>query len=192
MLLKDTPLVIATHNTGKLAEIRMALGHVLTDITGVADYGLNAPVEDGVTYADNALIKARAAARISGRVALADDSGVGITALGDEPGVLTKDYELSFPTVDDAYKALHQRAGGDTAAIATCVFALAWPDGREHVITGLAHGTLIYPGRGTNGFGFDPYFLTTDGRTFGELELRQKEIGSHRGSAMRQLLALVV
>lgn len=185
------PLVIATHSAAKLAELRAVLGGYFSTITSAADFNLPSPVEDGTTFAENALIKARFVAAKTGQLALADDSGISIAAAGGKPGVHTKEFEYATVTVDAAYRGLYQQVG-ETPAVATCALALAWPDGECHTITGQTEGLLCYPARGTGGLGFDPYFYVPAlGRTFGELTATEKNQHSHRGKAMQQLLALL-
>lgn len=188
---KSQPLVIATHSIGKLAELRSELGAFFTNITSAADYDLPSPVENGSTFAENALIKAHFVAKATGQLALADDSGFSVPALNGAPGVNTKEFEYATPTVDEAYRKLFEQVG-EAPLIATSVLALAWPDGHTHLVTGEIAGVLCYPARGHNGFGFDPYFYVPAlGFTFGQLAADMKNQHSHRAKSMQQLLALL-
>ena len=185
-------LVIATHNKGKLAEIDDLLRPYHVDVVGAGTLGLPEPEETGASFEANARLKARAAADASGLPALADDSGLVVPALGGEPGIYSarwagarRDFSIAMRTVQDRLKAKSDRSAHFVAAL-----ALAWPDGHAEVFRGEAQGVLIWPPRGTKGFGYDPMFLP-DGydRTFGELDPAEKHRISHRADAFRKLVA---
>ncbi|MEL1250267.1 RdgB/HAM1 family non-canonical purine NTP pyrophosphatase [Aurantiacibacter gilvus] len=195
-------LVIATHNAGKLKEISALLAPYGTDCISAGSLGLPEPPETGKTFVENAVIKARAAAEASGLVALADDSGLSVSALDGRPGVYTADWaERQWFEGDpgrDWYMAMGkvegmlQALGPDTPRDCwfCCVLALAWPDGEYLVYEGRANGTLTWPPRGTMGFGYDPVFVPV-GRdvTFAELEPDEKKAISHRADAFAKLVA---
>ena len=194
-------LVIATHNAGKLKEIAALLAPYGLDCISAGALGLPEPAETGTTFAANALIKARAASAASGLAALADDSGLSVAALGGRPGVYTadwaerqwfegdpgRDWFMAMGKVEGMLAALGPDAS--RAAWFTCVLALAWPDGEEAVYEGSAEGTLIWPPRGTMGFGYDPVFVPVGhDRTFAELASEEKRALSHRSAAFKNLV----
>jgi XTP/dITP diphosphohydrolase len=185
-------LVIATHNKGKLAEIDDLLRPFHVDVVGAGTLGLPEPEETGASFEANARLKARAASDASGLPALADDSGLVVPALGGEPGIYSarwagprRDFSIAMRTVQDRLQGKSDRSAHFVAAL-----ALAWPDGHAEVFRGEAQGVLIWPPRGTKGFGYDPMFLP-DGydRTFGELDPAEKHRISHRADAFRKLVA---
>jgi XTP/dITP diphosphohydrolase len=176
-----TRLVVATRNPGKVREIHemlAALGGY--QVVGLADLGIpESPEEDAVeafgTFQENALAKARYFAAKTGELALADDSGVCVDALGGAPGVRSR----RFAAPDEARTARY-----------VCAAALAWPDGRELVRTGTCDGVLLREARGTGGFGYDPlFYLRDEGMTFGELPAERKNALSHRGRAIRAVIS---
>jgi len=175
------PIVAATHNSGKLREIRELLAPYGVEAVGAAELSLAEPEETGETFRDNAAIKAEAAARSSGRPALADDSGLCVEALGGAPGVYSarwagggsKDFAAAMARVERELQAA--RAPRPWRAHFVSVLALAWPDGRTETFEGRVDGDLVFPPRGTAGFGYDPIFKP-DGydRTFGEMASEEK------------------
>ena len=191
-------LVLASRNPNKLVELRALCGLPADFLVSAAECpGAPDPEEDGATFVENALIKARALRDFSGEWALADDSGLEVDALGGAPGVHSARY-AGVHGEDGANNALLLRnlaALGPRASRAchfSCALALVSPDGREFVALGQCPGTLLREGRGTNGFGYDPLFLP-DGwdRTFAELPREVKCTFSHRARAadrMRPLL----
>ncbi len=173
-------LVIATHNGGKLREFGELLRPFDVSPLGASALGLDEPEETGSTFPDNALLKARAAARASGLIALADDSGLCVDALDRAPGVhsarwagATKDFGAAMARVERELTALAAPPPWRAAFIS--VLALAWPDGADEAFEGRVDGVLLFPPRGTAGFGYDPIFLP-DGydRTFGEMSSEEK------------------
>lgn len=195
-------LVIATHNEGKLREISALLAPYGLKCISAGSLGLLEPPEDGKTFVDNALIKARAAAKASGLAALADDSGLSVDALGGRPGVYTADWaERQWFEGDpgrDWYMAMGkvegmlQQLGPDTARSAAfhCVLAIVWPGGEHEVYEGTCSGSLTWPPRGEMGFGYDPVFVP-EGRdqTFAEIDPQEKHSMSHRADAFAKLVA---
>ncbi|MCW3798661.1 RdgB/HAM1 family non-canonical purine NTP pyrophosphatase [Sphingomonas sp. BN140010] len=191
-------LVIATHNSGKLREIRELLAPFGIDCVGAAELDLPEPEETGVTFVDNAELKARAAADLTGLPALSDDSGLSVDALHGKPGIHSarwaenesgeRDFGRAMERVWQEVGAAGPDAGHD--AHFTCVLSLAWPDGTAESFEGKAHGTLVWPPRGANGFGYDAMFLPVGGgQTFGEMEPAAKHAISHRAEAFRKLVA---
>ncbi len=187
-----TELVIASHNPGKVREIADILAPLGADVVAAADIGLPEPEETGATFAANAEIKARAAAEASRMPALADDSGLVVAALGGRPGIQSarwagpkKDFRLAMQRVEDGLAGTDDRR-----AQFVCAMALCWPDGHCETFDGFAFGRLIWPPRGSRGFGYDPVFVP-DGfeRTFGEMEPERKNALSHRADALGKLVA---
>jgi XTP/dITP diphosphohydrolase len=195
-------LVIATHNAGKLKEISALLAPHGVNCISAGSLGLPEPAETGATFVENALIKARAAAECAGLPALADDSGLSVTALGGRPGVYTADWAerqwFEGNPGRDWYMAMgkvegllcEQGADVDRSAWFSCVLALAWPDGDSAVYEGRVDGSLAWPPRGTIGFGYDPVFVPRGrSETFAELDPEEKHRISHRADAFAKLVA---
>lgn len=199
-------LVIATHNSGKLAEMRDLLRPYGIEPVSVGERGLPSPVENGHMFSENAAIKAHAAAGATGLPALADDSGLSIDALDGAPGLFSADWAVDGdfrPAMERVERELHRR--GATApehrrAHFVSALVLAWPDGHEELFEGRVHGVIVWPPRGTEGFGYDPMFQP-DGyaATFGQMSADEKhglrrtgertEALSHRARAFLNLAA---
>ena len=184
-------LVIASHNPGKVREIAALLRPFGVAVKSAAELDLPEPKETGTTFTANAELKALAAAENSGVAALADDSGLVVTALKGEPGIYSarwagpeKDFGVAMRKVEDELKGKDGRA-----AHFTCALALCWPDGHMETFEGFVHGTLVWPPRGTQGFGYDPVFQA-DGYTitFGEMDSDEKHRISHRARAFKKLV----
>ena len=189
-------LVIASHNPGKIREIGELLEPFGADVVSVSELGLPEPVEDGETFIDNAKIKALAAATASGHVALADDSGLCVHAIGNAPGVYSarwagpnKDFALAMEKVHEALNTA-QVTDQDRTAHFACALTLAWPDGHTETFEGQVQGTMTWPPRGDKGFGYDPTFIP-DGFeiTFAQMEPEAKHAMSHRANAFKLLVA---
>ena len=195
--LQPGKLVIASHNEGKVREIRALLEPYGIEPVSAKELDLPEPDETGTTFFANAELKARQAADLSGLPALADDSGLCVDALNGDPGVRTanwaetpdgRDWYLAMRKVEDALAAAGPQAGRDAHFV--CVLALAWPDGHVEWFEGRAEGTLAWPPRGTVGFGYDPVFVPLgDTRTFAELDPAEKHARSHRADAFAKLVA---
>lgn len=190
-------LVVATHNRGKLEEISDLLKPFQIDVQSAAAFGLEEPAETETTFVGNARIKAHYAAGKTGLPALADDSGITIDALDGAPGVYTadwaetpngRDFGLAMTRAWDAVLATGQ--AGPHRAQFCCTLVLAWPDGHDEVFAGSVSGSLVWPGRGGLGHGYDPMFLP-DGyaETFGEMDRWQKNKISHRANAFEKLIS---
>jgi XTP/dITP diphosphohydrolase len=188
-------VVAATHNAGKVRELRELLGPYGLDVVSAAELGLAEPEETGTTFRANAELKALAAAKAAGLPALADDSGLEVEALGGAPGIYAarwagpdKDFRRAMQRVADAVR---QRASWPAEPPApgpranfTAALSLAWPDGTVETFGGKVFGRLVWPPRGERGFGYDPMFVA-DGETltFGEMEPANKHAISHRARA---------
>jgi len=175
-------LVIATHNPGKLAEMRDLLAPFGVDAVSAGELGLAEPAETGATFADNARIKAVAAARASGHPAFADDSGLAVDALDGEPGIYSarwagpdKNFRHAMEVVDAKLRERGAITSAQRRAHFVSALCVAWPDGHLEQFDAKVDGALVWPPRGERGFGYDPMFLP-DGfeRTFGEMASEEK------------------
>lgn len=189
-------LVLATGNAGKLREMREILLPWRVDVRALSEYTRDAADETGLTFVENALLKARFAARVSGLPAIADDSGLEVDALHGAPGIYSARY--AGPAADDAANnalLLRELAATDdaarTARYRCAMVFLRWPEDPAPVIAQAAwEGRIGREHRGTGGFGYDPLFLIDDGaRTAAELDPEEKNRRSHRGQALRGLVA---
>ena len=186
-------LVLATHNPGKVVELADLLNPHGLDVVSAGELGLPEPDETETSFIGNARLKALSAATLSGLPAIADDSGLCVDGLGGAPGIYSarwagpgKDFAVAMVRVNDEL--------GDKTRTAhfICALCVAWPDGHTEVVEGRVDGTLVWPPRGGNGFGYDPMFLM-DGKaqTYGEMPRAEKEADNHRARAFRQLDALL-
>lgn len=190
-LTRGTRLVVASHNLGKVREIRDLVGPYGLDVVSAGDLGLPEPEETGTTFAANAELKALASARAAGLPALSDDSGLEVEALGGAPGIYsarwagpTKDFALAMAEVHRQLEAKGATSPAQRRANFTAALCLAWPDGETRTFEGKVFGHLVWPPRGTRGFGYDPMFLADGERlTFGEMEPAAKHAISHRARA---------
>jgi len=197
MLKSGDRLLVATHNRGKLEEIAALLAPHAVTVLGAAELGLPEPEETETSFVGNARLKAHAAARASGLVALADDSGLTVDALDGAPGVHTADWATT-PTgrdfamgMDRLWRAVQAvEAPEPRRAQFRCTLVLASPAGADMVFEGVVGGRLVWPGRGDQGHGFDPIFQP-DGFdiTFGEMDRWKKNRLSHRAEAFARLVA---
>ena len=185
--------MVASHNPGKVREIKALLGPHGIEPLGAAELKLPEPEETGSTFIANAELKARAAADKSGHPALADDSGLSVNALGGDPGIFSarwagpkKDFRLAMARVE---KELREKNANNLTAKFVCALSLAMPHGEVVSFEGEVHGALVFPPRGDHGFGYDPIFIA-DGtnETFGEMEPHLKHAMSHRARAFEKLL----
>ena len=189
-LARGDALVVASHNKGKVREIEELLAPFGFEVRGATELGLAEPEETGLTFEGNAILKARAAADSSGLMSLADDSGLSVDALGGAPGIYsarwageTKDFSSAMARVE------RELNGADAAAKFVCVLALAEPRGKVETFRGEVHGRLVFPPRGTHGFGYDPIFVAGGmSETFGEIDPALKHSISHRAKAFEKLL----
>jgi XTP/dITP diphosphohydrolase len=183
-------LVLASHNAGKLAEIADLVRPLGLDVVSAGDLGLTEPAEDAPDFVGNARIKALAAARASGLPALADDSGFCVAALGGRPGVHSARWAGPAKDFGAAMTRVNAELGqaADRRAWFVAALCLGWPDGHTETFVGRVDGTVVWPPRGTLGFGYDPMFLPGGGgETFGEMAPQAKDAVSHRARAFAQL-----
>ena len=197
----EPKLIVASHNKGKLVEIAELLTRFEVETLGADALGLPEPEETGTTFIANAELKALAAATAAGLPALADDSGLAVDALEGAPGIYSarwaetangRDFDFAMHKIE---MALHQKSEGQETPVPRtarfiCALSLAWPDGHVDSFEGKVEGSLVWPMRGKNGFGYDPIFLPLGGdMTFGEMEPALKHAMSHRADAFEQLVA---
>ncbi len=189
-------LVIASHNAGKVREIAILLEPFGLTVQSAGELGIVEPEETGVTFAENAILKAEHCRDASGLAALADDSGLEVVALGGAPGIYSarwagpdQDFNLAMHRIEDE---LHKEGGGkplDRRAHFICALALAVPGEKTRVFEGRVDGTFIWPPRGNQGFGYDPVFQPVGlDETFGEMDQTAKHAMSHRADAFEKLL----
>lgn len=185
-------LVVASHNPGKVREIKTLLEPFSADVISAGDLDLPEPEETGTTFVANAELKALAAAMASGEIALADDSGLAVTALDGAPGIYSARWGGPEKDFDLAMEKVRTELGdaADRSAKFICALTLAWPDGHMESFEGTVSGTLTFPQRGDKGFGYDPIFVP-DGYdiTFAEMVPQKKHDMSHRADAFQKLVA---
>jgi XTP/dITP diphosphohydrolase len=197
LLQRGERLVMATHNLGKLREIEVLVAPHGMSVASAGELGLPEPEETGVTFEENAALKAVAAATASGLPALADDSGLAVDALGGAPGVYSarwagpeKDFAAAMKSVEEKLQALGATSPDRRHAHFVAVLALAFPDGTCDLFRGEVHGHLVYPPRGPHGFGYDPMFVPEgEAETFGEMSADRKRSMSHRARAFAKFAA---
>ena len=190
---RGSQLVVASHNVGKVREIKALLGPHGIEPISAGDLGLPEPDETETTFVGNAELKARAAATASGHFALADDSGLSVKALNGAPGIYsarwagpTKDFSIAMARIE---RELRERAATDYSAHFTCALSLCSPHGEMQSFVGEVHGVLTFPPRGTHGFGYDPIFIAQGmDVTFAEMDPAAKHAMSHRAIAFEKLL----
>ena len=190
-------LIFATGNEHKMVEIREILGELPVEILSMKDVGIKADiVENGSTFEENALIKAKEVSKLAGEMVLADDSGLEIDYLNGEPGI----YSARYMGEDTSYRIKNQnlidRLEGvpeeKRTARFVCAIAAAFPDGRSFVVRGTIEGIIGYEERGTNGFGYDPiFYLPERGVSTAEIPPEEKNSISHRGNALRKMKELL-
>lgn len=193
-LFKEKKLILASHNQGKLTELREFLSPHKIEVVSSKELGLIEPEENGSSFAENASIKAVAALKATNLPALADDSGLCVNALHGNPGIYSarwagvdKDFKIAMSRVNEE---LEKTGNQDRSAYFICVLALAIPDSLDiKIFEGRIYGRLIWPPRGEKGFGFDPMFVP-DGydKTFGELDHIVKQKISHRSNAFKKMI----
>ena len=186
-------IVFATGNAGKMKEIRMILADADVEVLSMKDAGIDPDiVENGSTFAENALIKARACAKLTGMPALADDSGLVVDYLNGEPGIYSARYMGENTSYHIKNHNLIERLDGvpdeKRTARFVCAIAAVLPDGTELVTEGTMEGRIGYEEKGENGFGFDPVFYVPEyGLTSAQMDAEQKNAASHRGKALRKM-----
>lgn len=184
-------LVIASHNQGKVKEIAELLQPFNFEVKAASDFGLEPPEETEDSFIGNAQLKAKATATAIGHLALADDSGLVVPALNGQPGIYSARWAGDGRDFNQAMaRVAHELQGKDDwSAYFICALSLAYPDGQTKDVEGRIDGTLVWPQRGTKGFGYDPMFVPNGyTQTFGEMDPDQKHRISHRYLAFEQLI----
>ncbi len=190
--LQPGKLVVASHNKGKIREINELLAPYGFDVVSAGDLDLPEPEETGLTFEANAELKAVAAATASGLPALADDSGFCVAALNGDPGIYSarwagpdKDFAMAMRNIEEKLQGQNAQAPDERRSSFVAVLCLAWPDSHTEFFRGEVEGTVVWPPRGDQGFGYDPVFQP-DGhdRTFGEMTSEEKHGGIDDGSAL--------
>lgn len=190
-------MIFATGNENKMKEIREILGALPLEILSMKEAGVSADiVEDGKTFEENALIKAREICKLAGEMVLADDSGLEIDYLNKEPGIYSARYMGEDTSYHIKNKSLIDRLEGvpdeKRTARFVCAIAAVFPDGKELVVRGTVEGIIGYEEKGENGFGYDPiFYLPERGCTTAELPPEEKNSISHRGNALRLMKELL-
>lgn len=189
----DHKIVFATENEGKMKEVRMILSDLNREVLSLKEMGLEVEIEEnGTTFEENAIIKAKQIMELTGSIVLADDSGLEIDYLNKEPGI----YSARYGGRDTSYKIKNQmlidRLEGvpdeKRTARFVCVIAAALPDGKIITTRGIIEGRIGYEEQGKNGFGYDPiFYLPEYGCTTSELDIEEKNKISHRGKALREM-----
>lgn len=195
--LEGSELVLASHNAGKLREIKELLGPRGFRVRSAAEFGLSEPAETEQSFAGNARIKAHFAAQGTGLPALSDDSGLEVDALDGAPGVHTADWAETGSgrdftmAMEKLWRKLEEIGAPEPRrARFVCTLCIAWPGGEDLVFRGEVRGRIVWPMRGAEGFGFDPVFQPEgESETFGEMDPARKHAMSHRADAFRQLTA---
>ena len=183
--LETRTIVVASHNAGKIAEIADLIGPLGFSAKSAADLKFEEPDETGTTFEENAAIKALASAKASGLPALSDDSGLVVDALDGAPGVYTanwaeredgsRDFGMAMEKVEEALRERGAISPAQRTARFVSVLCLAWPDGHTEIFRGEVEGTVVWPPRGTSGFGYDPVFQPAGyDTTFGEMTAQEK------------------
>jgi len=193
-MLFPSKIVLATHNAGKVSEFQTMFEPYDVKIIGAGDVGLPEPEETEDSFEGNALLKARHACEITAMPCLADDSGLSVNALGGAPGIYSARWAGASKDFDMAMKKVWDDIGdnSDKSAMFVAVLALVMPDGKEFVVRGEVDGTLCYPPRGDQGFGYDPMFMPEgEAQTFAELGKAGKDKYSHRRRAFIGLMEMV-
>ncbi len=194
---QENNLVLATHNFGKIEEFKHLFGNVDFDIYDIGQYSWEPPIENGKSFRENSLIKAREASKVTGMVSLADDSGLCVETLKGSPGIYSADWaimndgtrDFEFATSRLIKEIEKTNSAKPFNAYFVCSLILFWPDNHFEKFEGKINGEIIWPGKGKKGHGYDPVFLPNGYKeTFGEMDRWEKNKISHRGRAMDNLL----
>jgi len=194
-IFNDKKIVIASHNKGKVKEIEILLKPLKVNVLSAIDFNLNEPIEDGLTFEENALIKSSYVSKNTGIPSLSDDSGICFCDLNNEPGIFSarwagesKNFNLAMSKINDSIKKLETPSYD---CFFVCALSLSWPNGNNVTVSGRIDGKFSWPPKGNCGFGYDPIFkpLGYD-VTFGEMDPEFKHNISHRALAFKKLKSL--
>ena len=197
---KDKKLIVATHNSGKLKEIKELLSNLNLDIYSSIELGLPVPKENGSSFEENAYIKSSETTSISGLASISDDSGLVIPALGGSPGVYSADWSGPSRNFNDAIKKIEylMKNKSDFSAKMVCVLCLSWDNENFETFRGEMLGKVVFPPRGNKGFGYDPIFvpkiqpIKNSQMTYGEIDPLFKNKNSHRNIAFNKFLKSIL
>ena len=197
---KDRKLIVATHNSGKLREIKKLLSNLNLEIYSSIELGLPVPKENGSSFEENAYIKSSETTTISGLTSISDDSGLIIPALGGSPGIYSADWSGPSRNFDDAISKIKylMKNKNDFSASMVCILCLSWDNKNFETFRGEMHGRIVFPPRGNKGFGYDPIFVPRkqpikDGKlTYGEIDPSFKSKNSHRNIAFDKFLKSIL
>ena len=185
-------IIIASHNEGKVSEIKDLLKNYNLNIISSSELGIDEPEENGSSFEENALIKSSTTSKLSKTISISDDSGLCVNSLNGDPGIYSArwagPYKDFLYAANKINKSLIEKESKDLSAYFICVLAVSWPDGDYKTFKGRVDGTLTFPPRGNNGFGYDPIFIPKGYEsTFGEMEPKYKHSISHRNKAFELL-----
>ena len=197
---KDKKLIVATHNSGKLREIKELLSNLNLDIYSSIELGLPVPKENGSSFEENAYIKSSETTSISGLASISDDSGLVIPALGGSPGIYSADWSGPSRNFYDAIKKIKylMKNKSDFSASMVCVLCLSWDNKNFEIFKGEMNGRIVFPPRGNKGFGYDPIFvprkqpIKNGELTYGEIDPSFKNKNSHRNIAFDKFLKSIL
>ena len=193
-------IVIASHNSGKILELKSLLQPYFSRIQSSKELNLISPIESGKSFKENAEIKSLSAARESKIISISDDSGLVIDALNGMPGIysarwagIDKNFDLAMEKVENKLQQSNAILPNQRVSHFVCVLSIAWPNGNLITVEGKVYGTIVWPPKGKNGFGYDPIFLPHGySVTFGEMEVKKKDRISHRSLAFQKLLRKIL
>ena len=193
-------IVIASHNSGKILELKSLLQPYFPRIQSSKELNLISPIESGKNFKENAEIKSLSAARESKIISISDDSGLVIDALNGMPGIysarwagIDKNFDLAMEKVENKLQQSNAILPNQRVSHFVCVLSIAWPNGNLITVEGKVYGTIVWPPKGKNGFGYDPIFLPNGHSiTFGEMEMKKKDRISHRSIAFQKLLRKIL
>ena len=194
-IFNDKKIVIASHNIGKVEEIKIMLKSLKVDVLSAIDFNLTEPIEDGLSFEENALIKSSFVSKNTGIASLSDDSGICFCDLDNEPGVYSarwagkgKDFNLAMSKIYDSIKNVKNP---NYKCFFVCALSLSWPNGRNITVSDKIDGRFSWPPKGNNGFGYDPIFKPFGyEQTFAEMDPQFKHSISHRALAFKKLKSL--
>jgi len=193
-------IVIASHNSGKILELKSLLQPYFSRIQSSKELNLISPIESGKSFKENAEIKSLSAARESKIISISDDSGLVIDALNGMPGIysarwagIDKNFDLAMEKVENKLQQSNAILPNQRVSHFVCVLSIAWPNGNLITVEGKVYGTIVWPPKGKNGFGYDPIFLPKGHSiTFGEMKMKKKDLISHRSIAFQKLLKKIL
>jgi len=188
-------IIIASHNPGKVKEINILLNDIGIEASPISSFSNIEPIENGNSFEENALIKARNAKNLSNATSLADDSGLCIEALNGDPGIysarwagIEKNFNLAMALIEKKLQGINNKK-----AYFICALALVNEKNEEYVFEGRINGAIIFPQRGTMGFGYDPIFIPENHTiTFGEMSPEEKDLISHRSKAFKKFKESII